>query len=562
MNRSIDTKQYNNIKQNDITLLSEQTSQLYDVVNNALAASILNSIILTIVLWPSVEHDYLLSWLASVIIISLLRSISVYHYKKADVAPNEAHIWTQRFLIGSIASSVIWGATTVWIFPAEDLARQVFLAFVIGGMAAASITSLSYIKRAVYIFLGCTLIPLLIRFFISGTELSIAMGAMLTLYLFFLFKLAKQTHDKSNESINMHIDNIRQQRSLNESEHRYEILLNTATDAFFLHDLNGKILDVNQQACKSLGYTKEELLNLSVADLDIEKEDSALKWDRLNKGENINIESVHCRKDGSTFPVEVSVAQIYMGNEPLISVFARDITERKRIEKMKNEFVSTVSHELRTPLTSIRGSLGLITGGAVGELPTHAKEMLTIAGNNTERLLFLINDILDIQKIETGELDMEFEKTEVSSFLKNAIEDNIAYADQFGVSIALNSIDNNLYVNANEPRLMQVMANLLSNAAKFSHQNGVVEVAVDKQENNCIRISVTDHGDGIAKEFYNTIFDKFTQQDASDTKQKGGTGLGLNITKAIIEKHGGEIGFISSEGEGTTFYFDLPELVQ
>lgn len=156
---------------------------------------------------------------------------------------------------------------------------------------------------------------------------------------------------------------------------------------------------------------------------------------------------------------------------------------------------------------------------------------------------------------------MDFETLEVIPFLHQAIEGNMAYADQLSVAIFLEPYDEEVFLTANKDRLMQVMANLISNAAKFSNENGVIEVSVSKPKDNIVRISVTDHGLGIAKEFYPTIFEKFTQQDSSDTRQKGGTGLGLSISKAIIEKHGGEIAFTSSVGEGATFYFDLPELI-
>ena len=155
---------------------------------------------------------------------------------------------------------------------------------------------------------------------------------------------------------------------------------------------------------------------------------------------------------------------------------------------------------------------------------------------------------------------MEFEAIELTSFLKQAIQDNIAYAEQYGVSLNLDPIEHNVHIHGNKDRLMQVMANLLSNAVKFSHSKGKVEVSVKKNNDQTIRISVTDHGQGIPKEFYPKIFDKFTQHDSSDTRSKGGTGLGLNITKATIEKHGGKIAFTSEIDVGTTFYFDLPKL--
>ncbi|MDH5371241.1 MAG: cell wall metabolism sensor histidine kinase WalK, partial [Gammaproteobacteria bacterium] len=429
-----------------------------------------------------------------------------------------------------------------------------------GGMAAGAVTSLSYIRLMVTIYLSFTLIPLSIRFFISGTELSIAMGSMVVLAFLVVLQLATQSYKKNIENIRMRIDNIKQAQSLKHSEHRYKTILETATDSFFLHDLTGKLIDVNNQACRSLGYTKNELIEMSVTDIELtaDKDIPLDVWDTLKEGENIVLDGVHRRKDGSTFPVEVSLGLILMGNESFISVLARDVTERKRIEKMKEQFISTVSHELRTPLTSIRGSLSLLTGGAAGDIPKQAQEMLAIASNNTERLLRLINDLLDIQKIESDELEMEFEDIPIAPILKQAIEDNNAYAEQYGVTINLNPISKDVMVYANKDYLMQVMANLLSNAAKFSHENGVVDISVSQEHNNKIRISISDQGQGIPEDFYSKIFGKFSQSDSSDTRQKGGTGLGLNITKAIVEKHGGEIGFTSQVDKGTTFYFELP----
>ncbi len=551
---------YKSVNDKELAIIAEQTSQIYAAAKNGILATIINSVILVIVLWPVISHEILLIWLAIILLVSLLRIVNAYRYKIASPSPQEVHVWTQRFLLGSSIASVIWASSSIWLFPQDDLARQVFLAFVVGGMAAGAITSLSYNKLAVNIYLYVTLIPLIIRFFISGTELSFAMGSMISFATVVFIQSANQSYIKSKQNISMRINNLEQLRSLNQSEHRYETLIETASDAFFLHDFEGKLLNVNNQACRSLGYTREELLTMSVFDVVV---DSSLEvshelWGKLNEGENIFAEGVHRRKDGTTFPVEVGLGYIKMGYDTFISVLARDVTERKRIDKMKNEFISTVSHELRTPLTSIRGSLGLLIGGAVGELPKRAQEMLTLASNNTERLLFLINDILDIQKIESGEFEMEFESLELVPFLKQSIQENIAYAEQYGVSFILHTTDENWQVYANKERLMQVMANLLSNSAKFSHEKGTVETNAEQMDDNTIRVSVSDHGVGIPEKFYPKLFSKFTQVDSSDTRKIGGTGLGLSISKAIIEKHGGQIGFTSELDVGTTFYFDLP----
>jgi PAS domain S-box-containing protein len=237
---------------------------------------------------------------------------------------------------------------------------------------------------------------------------------------------------------------------------------------------------------------------------------------------------------------------------------SRDITARQEIERLKNEFISTVSHELRTPLTSIRGSLGLLSGGMAGILPDKALAMIEIAYRNSERLMGLINDLLDIEKIETGKMAFALASVELSTLVKQVIEMNMAYAAQFEVTLAFPHAPPDIWVNVDGDRLIQVLTNLISNAAKFSPPGSTVEVAVSRSYGK-VHVTVADHGPGIPKNFHDHVFDKFAQADSTDARQKGGTGLGLSIAKAIVERLGGEIGFTTEIGVGTVFYVDLPE---
>jgi PAS domain S-box-containing protein len=243
---------------------------------------------------------------------------------------------------------------------------------------------------------------------------------------------------------------------------------------------------------------------------------------------------------------------------PRMIGFLSDITQRKRVERMKNEFVSTVSHELRTPLTSIAGSLGLLNGGVAGELPDKAKALVEIAYRNSERLVRLITDILDIDKIESGKMDFALQPVDLMLAIDEALVINRAFAAQFKVQLALEQGLPGVKVYADPDRLMQVLTNLLSNAAKFSPPGETVTVRAIRVQDS-LRVAITDRGPGIPEEFRDRIFQKFAQADTSDARAKGGTGLGLSIAKAIVEKFGGHIGFESRVGVGTTFYVDLPE---
>ena len=273
----------------------------------------------------------------------------------------------------------------------------------------------------------------------------------------------------------------------------------------------------------------------------------------------ITFETIHRRKDGSEFPVEILLQLVREpGTRGLFIAIVRDITERKRIERMKSELVSTISHELRTPLTSIRGSLGLVASGVAGALPEKARELIDIAYKNSGRLAHLINDILDVEKIESGKMHYDIRPEVLMPLVEQAVEAIRGYGQERGVEFIVTTVLPHTRVKVDAHRLLQVLANLLSNAAKFSPRGGQVEIAVTRAR-NMVRVAVTDHGSGIPPEFRSRIFERFSQADASDTRAKSGSGLGLHISKDIVEKFGGYIGFESKAGTGSTFYFDLPE---
>lgn len=278
------------------------------------------------------------------------------------------------------------------------------------------------------------------------------------------------------------------------------------------------------------------------------------------KGDNIQgLELLLHHKNNTIRDVVIYAQRITNSDGLILGAVAviHDVTELKKTQKLKNEFVSIVSHELRTPLTSIRGSIGLLISGVLGSFSEKADNLLKIANNNCERLLVLINDILDIEKIEAGKMDFELKLADLNSIVDEAVAVNKMYADKFAVDLKVILTTSPVSVYVDSGRLMQVLANLISNACKFSPEHGTVTVTV-KEMNANVRVSISDNGPGIPEEFQTRIFQKFSQADSSDTRGKGGTGLGLNISKIIIDKLGGNLGFTSHQSLGSTFYFDLP----
>lgn len=333
-------------------------------------------------------------------------------------------------------------------------------------------------------------------------------------------------------------------------------IVSTMVDGLIILDSQGGIRSLNPAAERLFDYTTEELvgkhLNQLLPQLPDDTEHHVLT---ANTGYRCEINAE--RKDGFPFPLELTFSEMSVDGSRMFTCLVRDISERKAMERMKNEFISTVSHELRTPLTSIQGALGLILGGATGDMPEKSIKLLTIANNNCKRLVRLINDILDLEKFESGKMAFDIKPIEIMPFVAHGIEINQAYADEFGVTFVVSHERAGAVVLADSDRLTQVLTNLLSNAAKFSHRGGQVDVATSiiKQR---LRLSVTDYGTGIKEEFRDQIFKKFTQEDSTNTRQKGGSGLGLSISRAIIEKLGGVIDYESEPDKKTTFFIELP----
>jgi PAS domain S-box-containing protein len=353
--------------------------------------------------------------------------------------------------------------------------------------------------------------------------------------------------------------------ALRESESRARAIFESAVDGVITFNENFLIETVNPAAETIFGYSADELKGLHIHHLMLlgsaPVHESAGRPPNAPSGTGAQDTRLRLvtgwRKDGEAFPIEMTVSPVELHYRCIYTAIVRDVTERTKLDRMKSEFVSVVSHELRTPLTSIRGALALLNTSAVGELPERARSMVSIGLQNCERLLRIINDILDMEKIESGKIDFAYKLIETDAFLDAVVLENRTILDQFKLSLEMVNEAPGTVIRGDAGRLMQAMANLCSNAAKYSPEGGTIKLGATMQGKS-LRIWVKDEGPGIPQAFRDRIFQKFSQADGSDTRQKGGTGLGLSITKMIVERHGGTISFETEQGRGTTFYFDLP----
>lgn len=791
-------------------VFEEQVALLYSGLRVALSITSLVSLFLILVLWPVIDHMALLSWLSVILVLTLVRGISYVLFNKRKQFRFTTRNWCRIFNAGVLLASLSWCASLIWLFPPQSVKLQAFIIIALIGMCSGGVTTLSFRRESALLFIVPILLTLGWVFASQGETWGVGLAAASFLYFIGLFISSRHIFRITLQNIELRLNSRAQSQAQEASEHRLRTILDTEADAFFLHDVDGKFLDVNQQACLSLGYSREELLQLKVKDIEITSNNTEvdLHWDDLENDKTATVTGTHRRKDGSSFPVESRLGVLYEGGKKLFSVLSRDIserqqaeaalklneeqartqfkgmpiptyiwrrvendfvlddyndaadkftkgvvkeyigiklsvmyadepevisdiiksydnkisiekeieiyfkharvmrnlamkyayippdrviihsediseriktekriqekqqqledaqriarlgnwdwdlltgkiewsdevfrilgyekgkhaanqenfigvlhpddlplmvefekrafqgevsfdeewriitpvgelkyinllgnrvfneqkqpirmvgtmqdiTERKQVEILKNEFVSSVSHEIRTPLTSIMGSLSIVTSGTLGKLPEETGKLLRIAFDNSKRLLNLINDILDVAKIEAGEFQLTPEPISLLELIEESVSLNEGYANKYHSNIKLDSqISVDTQINADKERIMQVMSNLLSNAMKFTLPETDIEVSV-VCNNDWVRVSVKDHGKGIDQAFIPRIFKRFSQSDASNTRVTGGTGLGLNISRQIIEAHHGKIDFETGK-KGSTFYFELP----
>jgi PAS domain S-box-containing protein len=338
---------------------------------------------------------------------------------------------------------------------------------------------------------------------------------------------------------------------------RHQRLIDTSLDLILVTDRRGRFVEVSPSSTAILGYRPEEMTGRTATAFlypdDLENTRNEMRQAR--RGQLMrNFETRYVHKSGRV--VTLAWSGVWSEIEQLHFFIGRDVTEAKRTERLKNEFVATVSHELRTPLTAIAGSLGLLTGPGAERLADPTR-LLKIAQANSQRLLRLVNDILDIETIEGDGMVCNFKQVEIRPLVEETIEATRAFAERFDVVVRLDHGATDAVVHTDANRLMQVVTNLLSNAVKFSPRGQKVVVSVEATDDR-VCIAVRDYGPGIPNEFKDRVFEKFVQVDASDARQRGGTGLGLSIVKQLMIRLGGDVSHDAAQGGGTIFRIHLP----
>jgi len=565
-------------------VLADRVAHLYRQMPIAIGATFVAGAIATYELQGRFLQELVLIWWAIVVTFSVAASLLLYAYYRSPDKVSSAPDWLRWLAIAALGNGASWGLAGGVFFRSLSDEHQVFLGFLFAGMASVGVPvyAASWPIFALYAagILGpffyvlitfgnrvfveiALLVPLfyalnvviayrLTQVFLSGYRLRLAYGKL------------TQDHRTLNQRLEQQLIELEEaRRQVEASGRKLALFAERAPIAVLELQPDGTVSEVNHAAEMLFGYAAAELVGGHVKKLvraEFHDEFDRTWQELLAKRESMaGLKIRNPRRDGIDLICEWTVTPLVNFRHEVIAVIAqgRDVTAQLEAERMKKEFTSTLSHELRTPLTSIIGSLQLINSGVMGDVDKEVGELTTVAERNGQRLLDLINDLLDIEKIESGKLSLAPELIAPDDLVREAMMLNKAFGERFNVRFEARGELPGRLVLADRKRLQQVMTNLLSNAAKFSPEGGVVEISTEDSGAN-VRVAVHDRGSGIPEAFRGRIFGRFTQADSTATRQKGGSGLGLAICKRLIELMQGRIGFENRPGGGTTFWFDLP----
>jgi PAS domain S-box-containing protein len=566
-------------------VLADRVDQLYSQLPLAIVSTFVLSVVAAYELREGRFFEIVVFWGGLVLLLTAASTALYWSYRRNTNKLAEAGQWLRWLGISAFAAGATWGFAGAVFFPSHTDEQQVFLAFLLSVLVAGGVPIYAVSWPIYAAYAAGVLFPFTYVLATFGNrlfaEVALIVPAFYVLNVAIAYRLnrvfdsgyrlrhayGKLTEDYTalNQRLEQQLIELEEaRRQVEASGRKLALFAERSPIAVFEFDAGGNVLTVNPAAENLFGFTAAEMIGrpgtgfMFPGELEI---DVAKRWREFIKERKpvFGLRYHNVRRDGSEVICEWNLTPLVNAENLVVSAIiqGRDITQQLEAERIKQEFTSTLSHELRTPLTSIIGSLQLINSGVMGEIEKDILELTSIAERNGQRLLDLINDILDVEKIESGKLTLFTETLELGELVGESLALNRGFADRFKVRLATAGGLPPVKVSADRKRVLQVMTNLLSNAAKFSPEGATVEVTMEGID-GAVRVGVHDSGPGIPESFRARIFGRFAQADMSHTRQKGGTGLGLAICKRLLEMMGGRIGFSDRAGGGTTFWFELP----
>jgi PAS domain S-box-containing protein len=569
-------------------LLADRAAQLYSQLPLGIAGSVMLIVVAVYALRATAAPWAITGWSAAALAVTAARGALWWAYQRSPRRAEDARHWMRWLAIGALANGTIWGVLAGLFFQLQPELENLFLILVLAGVLVGGIATYAASWSLYALYGAPVILPFTYNLVTSEDDLLRALAFLVPLFyaacvgvayrlnhLFlsgfrsqFAFRRLNTEYSALNQRLAQQLEELAAaRRQVDESGRKLALFVERSPVAVFELDARGRALHVNPTAETLFGHAASELGGREVAELlfaAAPRAEIVTRWREMLRTRQpaLLLRQPTQRRDGSEIICEWSLTPLVSPEGRVISVIAqgRDMTQQLEAERLKQEFTSTLSHELRTPLTAVIGALQLLNSGALGSLGGEALELTAIAERNSQRLLDLINDLLDLEKIESGRLPMELQPMPLDELVRESLTLNRAFADRFRVRLELSDDLAPAWVRVDRRRMLQVLTNLLSNAAKFSPEGAVVEVTVDDLGRQ-LRVGVHDRGPGIPLSFHSRIFSRFAQADMSFTRQKGGTGLGLAICRRLMDLMGGQIGFGDRPGGGTTFWIELPKYV-
>lgn len=540
----------------------QQLALLYAAVPSSLLATLFGCFVAILIYQTQISPLRLYSWVGLMLAVAVLRLLQFRSYRRAAPSPEQRDGWFVKFRIGALLQAFAVGSAGLLLFSFDNSSYQMLLALMIVSIGAFATTTLAPHRPIVVAFLLIAMSPIVLMVFFLQTEVTRYISLILVLLTAMLVFSSLRIHKTLADTIRLGIEARYREERLRDFQQRLSMFVEATPLAVIEWNLARSIIVWNPAAELIFGYRREESSILKPADFMYNRSDVGMDamWEQaVTRQGHSHAVLENRRHDGSLILCEWINTPLIDANDQVVGVISlvQDVTQRIANERLKNEFVSIVSHELRTPVTAIKGGLGLLASGILADDPQQSRELLDVALLNTNRLQMLINDILDVDKLESGKMEYRFRDCELVPLIDEVIAANASYAMQFGVTVHKTDMPPACLVHIDPDRIFQVLTNLLSNAVKFSLRGGEVSISVQLRSRSCL-VGVTNIGEVIPDADRERMFTKFFQRDSSTTRAKGGTGLGLYICQKILREHGSTLDFSSSQAQGTTFFFELP----
>ncbi|MHB1565513.1 MAG: sensor histidine kinase [Acidiferrobacter sp.] len=567
-------------------LYGAQVQLLYEGLPPGLVVTAVNVLILAVVEWQAVPSARLAIWVLAAFLVTAGRYLLTRHYRQQQTSDNR--LWGRRYALATAVAGLVWGSVAVWLFP-QALFPQIFVFLMLTGMTTAAVVSFAAVFPVALLFVVPTLLPLVLRLFFLHSRLHHAMAVLALLFLGVMLltahrmgrtirmslRLRFENHDliarlegekaaieRLNADLNREIsERARMTQEVLDREADLRAVVDNVEEGIITVDKSGALRSLNREATRIFGYSEGDLIghHFSVLVPPAERAEYSHYMDsRIERAggrmSGLGLEVNGLRRDGTVFPMELGLSAMQVGHERRFIGIARDITARKRAERLKSDLVSSLSHELKTPLTAAIGSLGLVTEALAPTSGLEVGALLRMARNNLERLSRVIHDILDVDHLQLTHLKLTLAPIVLRDLAEGAVRADSEYAQSHGVRLALDPCMATAVTHGDRTLLLQALSNLITNAIHLSPPDSTVELAVSHDANDGV-ISVRDCGTAIPVSIRPHLFEAF---GCSCPVTAPVAPLGLSIARAIVEKHGGTIGYEPRKAGGSHFFLRLP----